>query len=112
MQAFRAVTIFERPDGRLSSVGHPDLSQDRLQMNLDRCFGNVALTGDHLVGKSLYQVPENLLFTLRQAVTNSNGKRVVESTSPRLIRHDRRDRQPSRRQSEHRTGCSLMDQDL
>ena len=43
-------------------------------MNLDRCFGNVALAGDRLVGKPLYQVPENLLFTLRQPVTNSNGK--------------------------------------
>ena len=40
-------------------------------MNLDRCFGYVALTGDQLVGKPLYQVPENLPFTLRQAVTNS-----------------------------------------
>ena len=33
-------------------------------MNLDRCFGDVALAGDRLVGKPLYQVPENLLFTL------------------------------------------------
>jgi len=62
-------------------------------MNLDRCFGNVELTGDQLVGKPLYQVPENLLFTLRQAVTNSIGKRAVEGTIPRLfIRHNRRDR--------------------
>ena len=58
-------------------------------MNLDRCFGNVALAGDRLVGKPLYQVPENLLFTLRQAVTNSNGKRAVEGTSPRLLMSSR-----------------------
>src|SRR5215203_5405833 len=102
MQVLGAVAIFDRPDGRLSSVGHPDLSQDRLQMNLDRCFGNVALAGDRLVGKPLYQVPENLLFTLRQPVANSNGKRDVEGTSPRLLmRHDRRDRWPSGRQSDH-----------
>src|ERR1700754_1186739 len=93
MHVVGAVAIFECPDGCLGPIRHPYLSQDRLQMNLDRCFGHVAFTGDNLVGKPLYQVPENLLFPLRQAVTNSNGKRAVKSTISRLlVRHNRRDR--------------------
>ena len=44
-----AVTIFERPDSCLSSVRPPYLPQDRLHMDLDRCFGHVAFTGDHLL---------------------------------------------------------------
>ena len=37
-------------------------------MNLDRCFGDVALTAIILFSP-FTQVPDNLLFTLRQAVT-------------------------------------------
>ena len=59
-------------------------------MDLDRCFGNVELAGDDLVAMSLYQVPEDLLFTLRQAVTNSNGKRAVEGIISRLLIRDNR----------------------
>ena len=62
-------------------------------MDLDRSFGNVERPGDDLVSMSLYDALEDLLFTLRQAVTNSNGKRAVEGIIPRLlIRHNRRDR--------------------
>ena len=93
MRVVSAVTILECPDGSLSSVRDPYLSQDRLHMNLDRGFGNVELTGDDLVGKPFYQVLEDLLLPLRQAVTNSVRKSAIESSIPRLLtRHNWHDR--------------------
>src|SRR5262249_47399700 len=67
-----AVALFERPNRRLSSVRYTYLAEDGLHMDLDRCLHGTARTGDHLVGLTLYQAPEDLLLTLCQTVTNSN----------------------------------------
>src|SRR3954451_21853695 len=111
MGGVSAVTILDAPDGCLSSVLQPYLSQDRLHMNFNRGFGHVALKGDLLVGTPLCQVLENLLFTLRQVVTVSKCKRVVEGTIPRrLVRLNWRERLTRGWRSDHRTRHCLLNE--
>ena len=63
-QVIAAVTIFDRPNGRLSSILRPYLLQNRLHMDLDGGLGNIARPSDHLVGMSFYQTFQNLLLAL------------------------------------------------
>src|SRR5262245_17111572 len=95
LQAISAVTIFDRPDGCLSSIRRPYLAEDRFHVNLDRSLGNGACPGDHLVGMPLQQACEDLLFAVREAMKISNWRSAVNGTIPHLLDHNLRTQWPS-----------------
>src|SRR4051812_818912 len=54
--------IVHRPDRRLGAVVDVDLAQQGLQVDLDGCFRDVELVGDHLVAGAGHQRLEDFLL--------------------------------------------------
>ncbi len=60
-----AISLVQRPNCGLCSVRQTQLLQDRLHMDLDRCFGNAARTCDHFVRVTFCQSDEDRLLAWR-----------------------------------------------
>jgi len=57
--------LAHRPHGCLGTIGHADLSQDVLDVFLDRLVADVQRLGDFLVGQAVGQLPQDFAFALR-----------------------------------------------